>query len=176
MKTPAGAPRAKQFVEKSMPMSDATRKTPYRDRQTWPVGVREIGGWNLKVYGICAERLSLTPSTIDAALAYASHHVPWPEAEAKFGFVIVHAGDEAVWMLVDLWVDDILYHYLHSAAKENATAFAAGPSNGTMACVWELKVMAHERSAWIQHVLSRPSNPDYSGYLRNTIEVAYPAV
>ena len=143
----------------------------FRDRQTWPIEVREVHGWKLKVYGICADGCELNPVMIDDAMRHASTHVHWPSDVNGYGFVILHHGEEAVWVLVDLWVNDILRHFLYRAPLSDPEQFASGPDDGTMACVWELAVMLHERKAWIEHVLSRPSNPDYDAYLSDTIKI-----
>ena len=34
-----------------------------------------------------------------------------------------------------------------------------------IACVWDLSVIAHEREAWIRHMLAKPSGVDAEGYL-----------
>ena len=152
-------------------MNHQVKSAPYRNRRTWPIGVRELGGWRLKVYGICADGRELTTPTIDAALAFAENNVPWPEQESRFGFATLHFGEHAVWLLVDLWVDDILRHFLFRAPLDHPEQFAPGPADGTMACVWELNVLNHERSSWIEHVLSRPEQPDYQVYLQDFIEI-----
>ena len=157
-------------------MTNQTKPAPYRDRQTWLIGVRQMCGWQLKVYGICADGRELTPGTIEAGLAYAEQHNHWPDREPGYGFITFHFGEHAVWLLVDLWVDDIVRHFLYQAPLDRPQQFAAGPTDGTMACVWELAVFANERAAWIEHVLSNPENPDYGQYLNDSIEIANEAV
>jgi hypothetical protein len=147
------------------------KTAPYRDRRTWLIGIREICGWQLKVHGICAAGRQLKEVTIESALAHAEKHVRWPDRESGFGFITLHFGEQAVWLLVDLWVEDILRHFLYQAPLAQPDQFTDGPTDGTMACVWELAVMQHERASWIKHVLSRPEDPDYQVYLRDSIEI-----
>ena len=34
-----------------------------------------------------------------------------------------------------------------------------------IACAWDLSVIAHERTAWVEHALRRWDAPDLDGYL-----------
>jgi hypothetical protein len=34
-----------------------------------------------------------------------------------------------------------------------------------MACVWDLRVICHERQAWIDATLTNPAGPDADAYL-----------
>ncbi len=36
-------------------------------------------------------------------------------------------------------------------------------------CVWDLDIIAHERNAYVEHVLSRPDAPDLEAYLADAI-------
>jgi hypothetical protein len=41
--------------------------------------------------------------------------------------------------------------------------------NGSwMGCVWELAIVAHERDAWVRHMLA-PGQPDLDGYLADSL-------
>ncbi len=157
-------------------MNQPVQAEPYQHRRTWPIGVHDIGNWQLKVYGICASGCELTTPTIEAAMEYARKHVRWPDRDPGCGFLTLHVGEESVWLLVDLWVDDILRHFLYQAPLDQPDQFGPGPGDGTMACVWELAVLAGERTAWIEHVLSRPDDPDYPGYLADSLEIAGGAI
>lgn len=145
---------------------------PYRERLTRMLEVRTVSGWTLKTYSICGAGSVVDPRTVDAAVEFAARHVDWPrDAEAKFGFLTVHAGEEAVWLLVDLWVEDILRHFVFRAPCNSPEDFGPGPCDGTMACVWELAVVMFERASWIKHVLASCGQPNYSAYLRDGLEI-----
>ena len=47
------------------------------------------------------------------------------------------------------------------ADLQDAAAEGFGP------CIWELAVQAHERQAWLQHVLANPNGPDLDAYLKD---------
>lgn len=145
--------------------------SPYRERRTRSHGVRAISGWQLKIYSICGGSGKVDETTLGAALRHAETHVQWPEHIAKYGFLTVHVGEEGVWLLVDLWVDDILRHFMFRAPVESPQQFGPAPDDGTLACVWELAVIVHERSSWIANVLTNPSQPDHDAYLRACLEI-----
>jgi len=144
---------------------------PYKPRCTVMNGVREIADWKLKIYTIHESQPELEPEIVEAAIEYATLHVNWPESREGYGFLIIHFGNEAVWLLVDLWVDDILRHFLFRAPVSEPTQFGEAPKDGTMACVWELAVFVHERESWVKHAMSRPKNPDYEAYVRDGVEI-----
>ncbi|WP_223283441.1 hypothetical protein [Achromobacter xylosoxidans] len=83
------------------------------------------------------------------------------------GFCIVHVGEEAVWLLADWWISGgILCQQMYSAPLERPEQFE--PVQGPfIACVWELEVTAHERGAWMRHVLR--NEPDTVAYLADVL-------
>ncbi|MFN3193082.1 MAG: GNAT family N-acetyltransferase [Aureliella sp.] len=145
---------------------------PYKPRATRMIDVQEIEGWNLKLYSIHAADEELTSGVVEAAIRYAAQEVPWPADRATpYGFITIHQGEQAVWLLVDLWVRDILHHFVYCSSPSNPTQFQLGPQDGTTACVWELEVTRHERDAWVNHVLSDPACPAYGDYLAASFEI-----
>ncbi len=144
---------------------------PYKPRRTWLIGVHEIAGWKLKVYGIAADGREISKDVVSAALNFVTENVPWPNRKNwRFGFITIHAGTQAVWLLVDVWVEDIVRHFLFNSSLSAPAKFTPGPKDGTTACVWELEVIKHERDAWVRHVLSKPAKPDFEGYLEDVVE------
>lgn len=142
----------------------------YQPRRTTMIGVREINGWQLKLYSILLDNEEISEQVIEAALKHAQSNVSWPNRSQGYGFITIHLG-EHIWLLVDLWVDDILRHFLFRSTYENPTQFADGPSDGSNACVWELEVTKHERDSWVNHVLSKPADPSFDDYLSDKIEI-----
>ena len=127
------------------------------------IGVREINGWQLKLYFVSLHNKQFSEQVVEAALQHAERNVPWPNRSQGYGFVTIHFGEQ-IWLLVDLWVDDILRHFLFRATYENPTHFVVGPDDGTSMCVWELEITKHERDSWVKHVLSNPADPSFAGY------------
>lgn len=138
----------------------------YVSRPIVCIGEWEVESVQFKVYKICSSIASSAQEpSIKAARQFVSR-IRLP-AEGRFGFVTIHHGTEAVWLLVDVWVDDTLHHQLFQAPVSSPTAFVA--NEGTeMACVWELPVIWHEREAWVKHVM-QDQKADYEAYLTDTI-------
>jgi hypothetical protein len=131
------------------------------------LGVEERAGWRIKVIGITADGGGLEGDEGEAALKVAEHELPQPartRTRPAIGFLIVHRGAEALWVLVCWWELDLMYERLWRADL-GTTDLCPVPPDGPTACVWELQAIYHERRAWVEHVLSRPAAPDYSGYL-----------
>ncbi|NJC72149.1 hypothetical protein HC031_20865 [Planosporangium thailandense] len=61
---------------------------PLPSRPTAPLGVREIAGWSLKVYGIAAHDPVPRSSLVAAALEHAADVLP--ATQPGHGFVIAH--------------------------------------------------------------------------------------
>lgn len=147
-------------------------KVPYDDRLTRMPEVRTVADWKLKIYTICGPGSVVETQTIEAAIRFAVEQVDWPsEAKNKYGFLTLHAGEEAVWLLVDLWMEDILRHFVFRAPCDAQEDFGPGPDNGTMACVWELAVIMHERESWIRHVLATDEQPNFAAYVEEALEI-----
>ena len=135
-------------------------------------GVRILQRWQLKTYTILAPHEEPNTDTMESALTFLDEQSTWPtDLEPGYGFIVIHVGTEAVWLLLDLWANDILRHFLFFAPTESPASFEPGPSNGTMACAWELEVFKHERDSWVRHVLSKPSKPDLQLYLNDGLTI-----
>lgn len=148
---------------------------PFRERRTAMCGRTEIRGWKVKVYGMVGDVAELDENTVKAGIGFAESEVPWPDDVAdKYGFLTLHVGEEAVWLLVDIWASDILRHFLFSAPIDAPTEFSAAPTDGTMACVWEMQVLWHERQAWVKHVMAKPEAPDFDGYMNDSLDISAP--
>lgn len=140
---------------------------PYQDRPAWLIEVADISGWQIKFYGMCAAGISVNPELIEAAKSFLEANAQF-DSESGYGFSILHRGEEAVWLLLDWWKQDILHQRLFCSELEKVS-FQQGPPNHEMACVWELQVITHERDAWVEHVMTDPSNANFDAYLKDQI-------
>ncbi len=153
-------------------MNGKLEMEPYRRRKTWSLGSRQVGDWRLKTYGIVVAGTRIDDAMIAAAFGAVARQIAVTLAQGSgHGFVILHRGDQGVWLLIDRWAGDILHHVLLRAPLDEPAAYAPGPEDGTMACVWEMAVMQHERDAWVRHVLSQPAAPDFAAYLADQLEI-----
>lgn len=91
-----------------------------------------------------------------------------PGAHASHGAAVLtmHMGLQGFWVLVDWWAHgDVLMHRHLRAPVEQPGALRDAAPEGFGPCVWELAVQAHERHAWMRHVLVNPRGPDMDAYL-----------
>lgn len=136
----------------------------------------DVNGWKLKVYGISSVRGISDPVTVDPAIVASGRQI----AETVFtrspttnsydlGFVIFHEGRLANWLLLDWWADEIqVRQQLFRSGSENPSTFDR-VTNDLIACIWELRIVAHEREAWIDTMLKPPGRPDVCGYLERRL-------
>ncbi|WP_242184579.1 hypothetical protein [Saccharopolyspora soli] len=106
-------------------------------------GLVVAGEWRLKLYAISADGQGVPEQLRDGAVETARSHLP---AGSGCGFLIVHRGEDATWLLVHWWQGDILCQHL---LRAGGTAGGFEPAEDHLfACVWELHVIDHERRSW----------------------------
>jgi hypothetical protein len=146
---------------------------PYALRSVRSLGVRELDGWRLKLYGIAYRGERPAQALVDAAIAVAQKRLPRPAVDHDrygVGFVGVHDGRGANFVFVDWWAnEDELDHHAWLSSKKAPGDLRATGSDDFTACAWDLAVIGHERSAWIDHVLARPEGPDVDAYLADQL-------
>ena len=119
--------------------------------------------WALKVYWMTVD--GAPPD--DLALNAARSGV-WEALETKsgygLGFVIVHRGQLADWIVLGWWTDgDILRRRVLTHEKGEITDRS---DEDFLGCVWELSVIDWERKAWINTILRHHESADPRDYLR----------
>ena len=78
----------------------------------------------------------------------------------------MHVDAGGIWLLLDWWSEgDRLLHRELRASIDNPTRFVDGGPHPVGRSVWDLAVQAHERAAWLRHVLANPDGPDLKAYL-----------
>lgn len=165
------------------PSTAAVHFTPYATRSVRPLGTHDVDGVRLKVYSITLRDGPPDAMVCDAALEVARRHlrlaaplptvagIDWSQApRCDVGTLIVHLGKDAIYLLLDRWIEEcMLEHHVWIAPLHEPTQFASFDATGLAMCVWELAVLQHERQAWITHVLMRADAPDFDGYLADTL-------
>ena len=150
----------------------AERLLPYRPRRVRHVGVRTLDGWRLKVYVIEAAQASLDDEAAHALVDKVSAELPdLPDGTTGhgLGFVVLHAGEDALWVLVERWVNgDSLVHVLMRGTVGNHATFEDLSGTGLAFCVWEGGVIEFERRAFIDTMMRGSPNPD--AYLSMTMD------
>jgi hypothetical protein len=143
----------------------------YEPRLFADLGTLTERSWTLKLYGIHHDVGRDKAALIDPlVLQSGSMHVREVLTEADsvgahhdVGFVILHQGKRANWLLTHWWIhQDICCHLVSCSSLDDPVRFerVTGP---IMACVWELIVVDFERRVWITTAL-RPK-PDLHKYL-----------
>ena len=145
---------------------------PYRPRHTRLSEVRRVNDWQLKIYQITLDGEPIASEVVEAAIECVVARTIWPTDLAhRYGFVILHQGEEAVWALNKIWVNDILRQFFFFAPLDDPTAFDYSLMPGFNACVWDLGVTKHERDAWVRHVMTNPAEAQFDEYLNDSLEI-----
>jgi DNA-binding transcriptional regulator YhcF (GntR family) len=137
----------------------------------------------LKVYTLGIGELQPTSESVMAAERIASAYLAAPHGAMRIagidwwhlpshgvGALVVHRGRDAIFAVLDVWVDSsMLRHHVWVASLDADETFLSLASTDMAVCVWELAVMQHERSAWLRHVLREDGRPDLDGYLADVL-------
>lgn len=142
-------------------------REPYRPRSARFLELWRPDGWLLKLYGLAYEGERPRAEVVKAAKRSARDALPCPARSGDrygTGFIIVHDGQDACWLLIDWWgYESVLHHRLLTAPLSAPREFHPAPRDVT-ACVWELALLMFERDAWVSTVLT-DTEPDVGRYL-----------
>ncbi len=132
----------------------------YVPRRLVPLALREVGGWRLKVTQVLAPGRAADAELVEAAVAAAGEVLPTPAVTPLHhgvGIVIVHQGTRYDFVLVGYWTHETELRYETFMRASTESTRLEGLTAGELATdVWDLRVLAFERDAWLEHVL-RPS-------------------
>jgi hypothetical protein len=146
---------------------------PYRPRPIRFLERWHCLDWRIKVYGIAFERLAPRPELIAAAKAAAAdrlRRVAIDSPNYRLGFLGVHDGKTANFVFLDWWAEENeLHHHVYVSPSDRPRDLEYRTPTGLAACVWDLRVMAFERDAWLETVLRNPSGPDFEAYLNRRL-------
>jgi prepilin-type processing-associated H-X9-DG protein len=146
---------------------------PYQERSIRFLELWHQAGWRLKVYGIAYHGVAPRPELIAAAKAVAAERlatVPDSIRHYSVGFLGVHDGRTANFVFVDWWADENeLHHHVYVSPTHEPARFTYITPSGLTACVWDLRLMAFERQAWVDTVLKRHGGPDVEAYLQQRL-------
>ena len=144
--------------------------TPYRPRPIRFVELWQVGNWRIKTYGIAAGRPSPRSELMAAAKAAAGDRLNAADNQARHygvGFLGVHDGRTSNFVFIDWWADENeLHHHVYVSPTDDPAKLRYTTPSGVIACVWDLRLMAFERQAWLDAVLNNPRGPSVDEYLR----------
>jgi hypothetical protein len=147
---------------------------PYATRPIRFLDMVEHGQWRIKAYGIAyGGRRAPRPEVVNAALALLPRVLPSPaitDSRYGVGFAGVHDGRGCIFAFFDWWeAENELYHRVFVTPLGDLGDFRETTATGPTACVWDLRVLCHERTAWLDHVLRNPAGPDLDAYLADRL-------
>jgi hypothetical protein len=126
-------------------------------------------GWRLKVYGIAYRAERPRAGLVETAKRIALERLPQPAVNGSrhgVGFVGVHDGRGANFVFVDWWADENeLHHHVYTSASDELESLNYITPTGLSACVWDLRVQAFERDAWLEEVLKNPDGASVERYM-----------
>lgn len=132
----------------------------------------DVDGWKIKAYAITPLDARPRAELVRAARAQAAAVLPErPDEQGAFGvgFLIVRDTPDSCRALVDWWAAaGELYQLAFSAPADRPQALAP-QLTAVIGGVCELEVTAHERQAWLRHVLANPAGWDIDAYLADTL-------
>ncbi|GAB5524930.1 MAG: hypothetical protein Roseis2KO_28020 [Roseivirga sp.] len=129
--------------------------------------------WQTKVYLITYQDHFCAQATLKATLAILPQWLAQAEAKTavsgKVASLIVHEGRDGVWCILSWWVgDNMLQTQTYYSSPEQPQTLTPYAPEGSLACVWELAVINHERIAWTNHILKQ-AEPDYKALLADVL-------
>lgn len=146
---------------------------PYRERRIHPLGVRTVGPLRMKMYWISSSGRPPSDALLSAADLAVEERVRSSAERTNHygvGFVGIHEGATGSFVFVDWWADENeLHHHVYTAQLHGPSELKYATPSGLSACVWDLNLIAHERDAWVSHVLAKPRAPDMDGYLEDQL-------
>lgn len=147
--------------------------TPYEPRPIRFLGLWEIDGWQIKLYGIAWSRPKPRPQLVTAAQHVAAlqlRRLPGDLQHYYLGFLGVHDGRSSSFVFLDFWANENeLHHHVFVSPTALPDQLTYVTPTGLSACVWDLRLQAFERDAWVTHVLQRSEAPDFDGYRKATL-------
>jgi hypothetical protein len=147
--------------------------TPYAPRSIRFLDLWRVDDWRIKLYGIAHARSRPRVELVTTAQGIAAqqlHSLPADLRHYHLGFLGVHDGRTANFVFLDFWADENeLHHHVFISPTADPGQFTNVTATGLSACVWDLRLQAFERDAWVTHVLQRSAAPDFDGYLDATL-------
>lgn len=156
----------------SVPLSDNGARSllgPYQRRWIRHEDVWSVDEVRLKAYSICLdENTVIAPEIWSAARLQVERLFPALSREGdhhSLGFVILHQGQMATWLLLNWWAHADIRCQLLSAYVPG-TGFVQ-EKRPLSSCVWEEQIIRFERDAWVGQMLKTEPLP--LAYLREIL-------
>ncbi|MFF8190644.1 hypothetical protein ACF05L_07110 [Streptomyces bobili] len=128
----------------------------HHDRAARPLETREVAGHLVKAYALEAPGRAVAEEDAEAALRIAAGHLALGRERGSLGLsvLLVHAGGDGDYVLVHTWIEGDMADLTVFAGPVGRPGSLRPGRAGLAPCVWEAVVLAHERDAFVRHLLS----------------------
>lgn len=136
----------------------------------------EVNNWVVKIYTITNQSSfgsNVTVKLVESHLPNWLNEIDKSKLPTyKQAFLIIHEAREGVWILLNWWTGgEMIETKVYFSNFKTPNKISNSPHNtNALICVWELEVFAHERKAWIKHILKKAKNPDFYNYKLDVFE------
>ncbi len=144
----------------------------YQARQIKCLGLYKEQGWQLKLYSILHPDKQQNDRLIEAAKKVALEFCPQPALTPRHygvGFISVHQGKSYDFVTVAYWAyDSELRYQAYMRPSSSSEWLEPVTSNELSNDVWDIRLLAFERDAWLHNILRSPK-PDLEAYLKEQL-------
>jgi hypothetical protein len=143
----------------------------FEERYLRTPGSLELAGRRIKLYHVNHVDTEIEPEVQEAAYAFLPKLLAEPDGTPPLAFAVLHRGGQGAFLNAYSWVwDNVIEAHTSAAGVPFLGCPDTDPTRFTplakpwIGCVWELPPLAHERTAWVRHMLA-PDQPDIDAYL-----------
>ena len=143
----------------------------YRPRPIRFLSLSHLKGWGLKIYGVSYHGERPKIDLIQDAWTLITDVIEHQRTRRrnanyyKAAFVIIHEARGCEFVSICWWEDENVLHQRQFMRTSKHQQWITGAGLDTIiACIWDIRVMAFERDAWVASVLSNPDGPDLNAY------------
>jgi hypothetical protein len=136
---------------------------PYQPRTIQFVNLFEAQGWKLKVYSVLHPDKTLNPQLMETAKQTALDFLPGHSEPGHYGagFISVHQGKSYDFVTVGYWTYSTeLRHQSYMRASSGSSELETITTE-LSSDVWDIRLLAFERDAWVSKVLKSAKVADY---------------
>lgn len=141
----------------------------YNPRNIEFKGVHSVKNWEIKTYSIVYEKKSFAMELEKESLKLLQSDLPEIDDNTHgLGFMIMHHGKGSNFVLLDWWCNkNELKQQVYYSSKGAPGILRKQNGVASIACVWDLIIINHERNAWVLNMMSE--QPNKINYLKNYI-------